>query len=96
MAKVRVGIIGQGRSGRDIHGAHLITDKRYQIVAVTDPMKDRRDRAEQEFGCDAYRDHGKLLGRDDLDVIVNASPSHLHVPITLEILKAGHHCSTLR
>ena len=35
MKTIRVGIIGQGRSGRDIHGAHLIKDRRrYRIVAV--------------------------------------------------------------
>lgn len=93
MKKIRVGIIGQGRSGRDIHGAHLVQDKeRYEIVAVMDPMPDRRARAEQEYGCQSHADHRELIARKDLDIVVNASPSHLHVPYTLDILAAGHHC----
>ncbi|MFA5864223.1 MAG: Gfo/Idh/MocA family oxidoreductase [Phycisphaerae bacterium] len=95
MSKVRVAIIGQGRSGRDIHANWLLQDKRrFQIVAVADPIPDRRDRAAREIGCDVYPDHTSLLKRRDIDVIINASPSHLHMAITLDILKSGHHCVT--
>ena len=95
MRRIRVGIIGQGRSGRDIHGAWLIRDQgRYEIRAVVDPMKDRRERAVREYGCEAYRDHGALLKRDDLDLVINATQSHMHVPVSLEILRAGFNCLT--
>jgi scyllo-inositol 2-dehydrogenase (NADP+) len=87
---IRVGIIGQGRSGYDIHAAHLRGDRRYKIAAVVDPLKDRREQARQEFGADVYATYKPLLARDDLDLVVNASPSHRHVPITLDLLKAGH------
>jgi scyllo-inositol 2-dehydrogenase (NADP+) len=89
--RLRVGIIGQGRSGRDIHVHCLTTVVKdlYEIVAVADPLQDRCDRAVKELGCAAYTDHRKLVARDDLDLVVNASPSHLHVPITLEALEAG-------
>jgi predicted dehydrogenase len=87
---IRVGIIGQGRSGYDIHAAHLRGDRRYEIAAVVDPLKDRREQAREEFGADVYATHKGLLPRDDLDLVVNASPSHRHVPITLDLLKAGH------
>jgi predicted dehydrogenase len=89
--RIRVGIIGQGRSGRDIH-AHALTTVvpgLYEIVAVADPLQDRCDRAAKELGCMAYPDYRKLFAHDDIDLIVNASPSHLHVPITLEALDAG-------
>jgi len=86
---LRVGIIGQGRSGYSIHASHLVKDPLYRIVAVTDPMPERREQARREFGADAYAGHGELLARGDLDLVVNAAPSHLHVPISLEALKAG-------
>jgi predicted dehydrogenase len=90
MKKIRVAVLGQGRSGRDIHVQHLLTDtRRYQIVAVVDPMKDRRDRAVQDIGCDAYTSYKPILKRDDVDLVINATPSHLHVPYSLEFLKAG-------
>lgn len=87
---IRTGIIGQGRSGWSIHADYLRTDKRYQIVAVADPIKSRRDFAIKTLGCDAVADYRKLLDRDDLDLVVNASLSHQHTPITLAALKAEH------
>ena len=93
MKKVRVAIIGQGRSGRDIHGQYLVRVPRlYKIVAATDVLRERRERAAKEYRCDVYRDYRSLLERDDLDLIINASPSHLHVPIALDILRAGYNC----
>ena len=90
MRKIRVAIIGQGRSGRDIHMNYLLQDtRRYQIVAVVDPIKERRERAERESGAETYRTHAPLLKRGDLDLVVNASPSKFHVPISLELLRAG-------
>jgi predicted dehydrogenase len=87
---IRVAIIGQGRSGRDIHAAYLVQDRRrYRIAAVAELLEDRRRRAVEEFGCDAHADYRELLKRKDLDLIVNATPSQLHVPATLEFLKAG-------
>src|SRR5436190_1691569 len=94
MGVIRVGILGQGRSGRDIHGAHLSKDtERYRIVAVVDPLEDRRARAEREYGCETCADPYGLLERDDLDLVVNAAPSRFHVPLTRRFLEAG--CSVL-
>ena len=90
MKKLNVAIIGQGRSGRNIHAQHISAlPKMFNIVAVVDPWKIRRDRGAEDFGCDCYKDYKPLLKRDDLDLVVNASPSHLHVPITLDLFKAG-------
>ncbi|MDD3925323.1 MAG: Gfo/Idh/MocA family oxidoreductase [bacterium] len=96
MKKIRAGIIGQGRSGRDIHDhsfRDVVPDK-YQVVAVADPLEDRCRRAEEEFGYITYTDYREMLKRNDLDLIVNASPSHLHVPITMEVLDAGFNVLT--
>ncbi len=87
---LKVGIIGQGRSGYGIHASWLRRDtRRYKIVAVVDPIEERREKAVAEFGCDAYESHKEMLKRDDLDLVVNATPSHLHVPVSLDVLKAG-------
>ena len=92
MARLRVAIIGQGRSGRDIHGRYLSADKRFEIVAAVDLIKDRRDRAAKEYGCDVYKDYHDLFKRDDLDLIVNSTLSHMHADVSYEILKAGFNC----
>ena len=90
MKKIRVGIIGFGRSGRDIHGRAIgMLPETFQIVAVNDPYAERRERAASEFGCSVYEDYKALLGRTDLDLVINATPSHLHVPVTTDVLEAG-------
>ncbi len=89
---VRVGILGQGRSGRDIHAEWLVrSPEKYRIVAVSDLLRDRRDRAVREFECDAYADYRDVLARNDLELVVNALPSHLHARTTEEAFDAGHH-----
>ncbi|MEG2931336.1 MAG: Gfo/Idh/MocA family oxidoreductase, partial [Ruthenibacterium sp.] len=79
MKKLRLAIIGQGRSGRDIHGRHLLTDtERFEIVAVVDALEQRRERARQEYGCETFASYQELFGRTDLDFVVNASFSQMH------------------
>lgn len=89
---LKVGIIGQGRSGRDIHGNNIIhMPELYQITAVADSMEDRQKRAVEEYGCNAYSTWQEMVEKEDLDLIVNASPSHMHFPITMELLNRGLH-----
>ena len=74
--RIRVGILGQGRSGRDIHTVWIAQSRRkYRIVAVSDVLRDRRERAEKEYGCDAHGDYRDLLKRDDIELVVNALPT---------------------
>lgn len=90
MKVVNVAIIGQGRSGRDIHGKYLLTDpEHYRVVAATDLIPERRKIAAREYNCAVYKDYHDLFKRTDIDLIVNASFSLMHAPITLDILKAG-------
>lgn len=90
MKKLKVGIIGQGRSGRDIHANTMgLLPEYYTIAAVAELLEDRRSQAVKDFGCEAYASHLDLLKRTDLDLIVNASPSHLHVPLTELFIDAG-------
>jgi predicted dehydrogenase len=90
--KIKVGIIGQGRSGRDIHGNTLKRlQEKYTIAAVADPLEERQARARNEYGCAAYASWLDMIEQEQLDLVVNASPSHQHVPISLELLNRGFH-----
>lgn len=88
MKKLNVAVIGQGRSGMDIHGAYFLRDSNnyYNVVAVVDSMEKRRSRAKEVFGCDVYSDYTALFGRDDIDLVVNSTFSHMHYPVTMELL----------
>lgn len=85
-------IIGQGRSGRNIHGAFFKTDQSlFRVVAVVDAIALRRERAAEEYGCDVYEDYTQLFGRRDIDLVVNSTFSQQHASITIDLLKHGFH-----
>ena len=90
MKQLKVGIIGQGRSGRDIHAAGLAKmPEMYKIVAITDALEDRRKRAADELGCNVYADYKEMIKNEELDFVINSSFSYMHPAITLDLLKSG-------
>lgn len=91
MSKIRVGIAGLGRSGWGIHANGLAEHDGYQVTAVADPVAERQDEAKTRFGCTAYAEPERMLQDPDVDVVVVATPSHTHVPLTLAALAAGKH-----
>lgn len=92
MKKLRLAIIGQGRSGRGIHGYFytLPQNKYFEVVAVVDELENRRGWALERYGCkDTYADYRELFNRNDIDVVINASYSYEHYPITKDLLLHG-------
>ena len=89
MKKIRTAIIGQGRSGRDIHGKYFRSEAndKYDIVAVVELDPARREQALAEYpGCVAYSDYTELFARDDIELVVNASYSEMHASITRDLI----------
>lgn len=95
MKKISVAIIGQGRSGRNIHAYNMskMQDK-FKVVAVCDRLPGRCDKSKEEFGCDTYTDYKEMMKRRDVDLFINATTSEQHVPVTLELLDAGFNVLT--
>ena len=98
MKKLRVGIIGQGRSGRDIHRRVLTTQinamERFEVAAVSDFIPERCKPFDdvsipQDFKV--YPDYKEMLKDKSIDLIVNATRSRDHIPVSIEALKAGYH-----
>ena len=92
MKKLRVAIIGQGRSGKDIHGAYFLSEanKNIQVVYVVDALEIRRKKAEELFSCPALEDYRELFGKkEEIDLVVNASYSQQHYAITKDLLCHG-------
>lgn len=93
MKKLRIAIIGQGRSGRDIHGHYLQNDiarKRFEITAIVDEDEDRRKRASAEYGVPVYASYQELFGHSsEIDLVVNSTYSVQHGPITMDLLSHG-------
>lgn len=96
MKRIRVGIIGQGRSGRNIHRYLFETQEalkaRFEVVAVADPIAERckMEGITQSPDFKEYRDHKEMLKDKSIELIVNSTMSMDHIPVSIEALDAGH------
>ena len=97
MKKLNVAIIGQGRSGKDIHGAFLRSPKNtmYNVKYVVD-FDERRRRISEEIyeGSVALSDYRELFDKKDIDLVVNASFSDMHYSISKDLLEHGFNVLT--
>ena len=88
---IRYGIAGLGRSGWNIHANQIRSRSESKLVAVVDPIKERRQEAIDEFSCRAYENFESMLEHGDLDVVVVATPSVDHARNSIAALEAGKH-----
>ena len=92
MKKLNVAIIGQGRSGRNIHGKFFLSDANtlFNVKYVVDADAFRREAAERDFvGCKTFATYQELFDIKDIDLVVNATYSQMHYPITLDLINHG-------
>jgi len=95
---VRIAIIGLGRGGSAV--ARLARIEGTEIVAIDDLVPDRivsSQKSLKEAGRPAAIEYSKeddwkkICERDDIDLIYNATPWDLHVPIALYAMEHGKH-----
>lgn len=92
MKEVRIALIGTGV----ISGQHM---ERYEslahvtVVAACDIDEKKLTAFGEKYGVkDLYTDYRELLKRDDLDAVDVCLHNNLHVPMAIEVMKAGKHC----
>lgn len=92
MKKLNVAIIGQGRSGKDIHGVYFRSERNnlYNVKYVVEYDAERGKRAEKDYpGSEALETYQQLFDKNDVDLVVNASYSNMHYCITKDLLEHG-------
>lgn len=92
MKRLNLAIIGQGRSGKDIHGKYYRSEdnKYYNVKYVVENDEFRRKVSEEIYpDCKSFENYEELFALDDVDLVVNASYSEMHYPITKELLLHG-------
>ncbi len=93
--RITVGCVGIGPQGTAVM-RNFLSQKDAQVVAVCD-VKSNVLKAGQELvnkhyqgaGCATYKDFRELLARDDIDVVLAATPDHWHVLVALAAIEAG-------
>mgnify|MGYP000847799344 CR=1 FL=1 len=100
--RVNVAIIGCGLMGRG-HVHRLAGDKAFEVLAVCDVDKQRRDEAldivkgfyssrnieGKTSDVKAYNDYREILIREDIDAVLIATPDHWHSLMSVEAAKVG-------
>ena len=92
MKKLNLAIIGQGRSGKDIHGKHYLTESNiyFDVKYVVDEDETRRQISLERYpGCTVFANYEELFACTDIDLVVNASYSQFHYSITKDLLEHG-------
>ncbi|MEM7033864.1 MAG: Gfo/Idh/MocA family oxidoreductase [Chloroflexota bacterium] len=89
---IKVGIAGLGRSGWGIHAhafGHL--QEHFEVVSVCDPDVGRQQEAIDKFDCLAYGSYEELVADKAIELMVIATPSHLHASDAVAAMRAGKH-----
>ena len=93
--RIRIGHIGVGGNGtgmlrRIVRRSSELAD--VEAAAVCDVYSRHRERARRIAGLeskDVYVDYHELLGRDDIDAVLIATPDHWHSRMAIDAMKAG-------
>ena len=91
-SQVPVAIVGLGRAGWSLHLQPLLAHPGFKIVAVADPVSDRRQEAAALTGCRPFPSIDELLDKARAEIVVVATPSSSHFHDTVKVLKAHRHC----
>lgn len=98
--RITVGMVGMGRVALVSNLKPFLFSDDARVVAVCDVDKWRLARAKNDVDkhyknsdCSATTDWREVVGRDDIDAIMNSTPDHWHVPISLVAARQGKHVS---
>ena len=90
MDTIRVGVVGLGQGRSHLRAFQFLEGSR--VVAVCDQNQPLAARVAQEMEVErVYTDIGDLLADREVDLVVVATPDHLHGPHAIQSLEAGKH-----
>lgn len=94
MREVHVGIIGCGgiANGKHLPSLHKLPN--VKIVAFCDLIKERAQKAKEEYGTEdalVCTDYHTLLQQGDIEVVHVLTPNCAHAELSIAALKAGKH-----
>lgn len=103
LAKVRVGVVGIGHRG-PAHVRSLTRIPGVEVKAICDVVPANAEKGaamvvkagqpKPAVYANGPHDYERMNDRDDLDVIVNATPWDWHVPMSLDAMRKGKHALT--
>ena len=90
--EVRVAFIGTGVQQRS-HAMQYSKMPGVKLVAASDIVEKKLEEFCDEFNIEnRYVDYRELLKRDDIDAVDVTVHNNLHLPLAVEVMRAGKHC----
>jgi scyllo-inositol 2-dehydrogenase (NADP+) len=89
---IKVGIVGYGYAGRGIHGYLVQRTPGLQLTAVVSTSEEKRTQAKEQYGVKTYATLEDLLKDPEINLVIIATPHHLHAQQAILTLQAGKHC----
>jgi predicted dehydrogenase len=86
---LRYAVVGAGVIG-EVHVAS-VADLAVDVVAVVDPVAERRDRLASATGGKPYADVPSMLAGEQPDLVIVATPPTSHAAVAVACLDAGAH-----
>jgi len=88
---INVGVIGYGYSGRNFHCYLIGFERRLRLYGVVTRDPERRRSAEREYGVRVFGSLGEMLGDENIQLVVVATPHDTHAPLAIQAMEAGRH-----
>jgi len=83
---LRVAILGAGRIAQ-IHSKSAFLNSQCELKLIADPWKEGVEKLANELNCEACYDYYEAIDRDDVDAVVIATATDLHVDLMLHAVK---------
>lgn len=90
MKKLSIAVVGLGRIGWSKHIPEIIArPDRFELVAVVDASEERINEAKEKYGVSGYSDIEQMILAHRPDVVVVATPTHMHYDHACLAMKMG-------
>ncbi|MEZ6013970.1 MAG: Gfo/Idh/MocA family oxidoreductase [Planctomycetota bacterium] len=96
--RFQLGVIGCGIRAKNLLRGHFLKSDRFKVVAVCETLPERlagyKALVDAAYGgdvCAATTDYHEVLGRDDIDGVLIATPDHWHALQAIEACRAKKH-----
>ncbi len=90
MNKLRIGLVGVGGMG-GCHFDNYMDVDGAELVAVCDVRKEVAEKKVGNRKINIYTDLGKMLKKEELDMVDICTPSYMHMDMVIKLLKKGYH-----
>ena len=87
-ARIRVALIGYGYAGKTFHAPLIAAVHGMELACVA---SSRPDDVRVDLPDVDVVDPARAIGRDDIDLVVIATPNAQHAPLAADALRAGKH-----